>query len=510
MKKIWNFEDILDLLYLNHMDSLIEDEEILHKRDRQLFLSSPEAKAPPTRRTCLAIWLQERKKEEINKTILPGKTVRETQSFFSFILLLGGVLMGCGLGLSYFVYTGKTPLNVFLFLGVFIAPQLLMTLLLFLSTLTSKKRIPCQWMKHLFNSLYSLLQKKTAKKLTEQGKYRITEILGKEVSPLFFWPFFKAGQLFGLGFNMGLLVTTMVKVITTDLAFGWQSTLQLSSEKLYSLVQIVALPWSWLLPKELSYPSLTEIEGSRIILKDTIYDLLTKDLTSWWPFLILCLLCYGLLPRLLLLIFGLVMEKHSHKKVLKSNHLESIYVRMLTPQLSTSSPQPPSTEDHEDQVFIEKETDYPSNNVLQNAVILVADDIYSNYDLDTLNKLLLPCGYKPLKRYRIFQSHDTDREILLKLQQMNRKTSDVLVVLLEAWMAPIEEQIRFLQLAGESLNEKTSFRVYWLGRPTSEKTSSPPRKQDIEVWQKKFRGLRKGPQSIDPDGSTCQEHQVIS
>ena len=113
---------------------------------------------------------------------------------------------------------------------------------------------------------------------------------------LFFLPIFILTQLFAIGFNLGLLTTTLFKVITADIAFGWQSTLQLSSAAVHSLVQKIALPWSWLAAGDPAYPSLAQIEGSRIILKEGIYHLSTPDLVSWWPFLCFSVFFYGLLP----------------------------------------------------------------------------------------------------------------------------------------------------------------------------------------------------------------------
>ena len=92
----------------------------------------------------------------------------------------------------------------------------------------------------------------------------------RHYASLFFWPVFLLTQLFAMGFNTGLLAITLFKVASTDIAFGWQSTIQFSAEAIFHFVRVLALPWSWCVSSALAYPSLPEIEGSRIILKDGI------------------------------------------------------------------------------------------------------------------------------------------------------------------------------------------------------------------------------------------------
>ncbi|MBW1718378.1 MAG: DUF2868 domain-containing protein [Deltaproteobacteria bacterium] len=104
---------------------------------------------------------------------------------------------------------------------------------------------------------------------------------------LFYWPVFMLAQIFMIGFNLGVLAATLLKVTGADIAFGWQSTVQVSTEWVFELVRAVALPWSWFVPAEIAYPSLSRITGSHMVLKDGIYSLATEDLVSWWPFLCL-------------------------------------------------------------------------------------------------------------------------------------------------------------------------------------------------------------------------------
>ena len=155
---------------------------------------------------------------------------------------------------------------------------------------------------------------------------------------LLFWPLFSLSQRTLVGFNAGLLGASLFRVTTSDLAFGWQSTIQFSSAALHKMVKILALPWSWLFPEDLAYPSLAAIEGSRIILKDGIYHLATENLVSWWPFLLLCLLVYGLLFRVLLTVFASWCQHRALRNIkLDNSDGLSVIRRMKTPLVSTQA-----------------------------------------------------------------------------------------------------------------------------------------------------------------------------
>ena len=86
---------------------------------------------------------------------------------------------------------------------------------------------------------------------------------GREYHGLFFWSFFILTSLFAFSFSAGVLGGTFLKIVVSDMAFGWQSTLMTSSYNIHSIVSFIALPWSWFLPNSIVTPSLEQIEGSQ-------------------------------------------------------------------------------------------------------------------------------------------------------------------------------------------------------------------------------------------------------
>jgi hypothetical protein len=107
--------------------------------------------------------------------------------------------------------------------------------------------------------------------------------------------------LFALFFSAGALGGTLFRVTFSDVAFGWQSTLAATPSAVHDLVSLVSVPWAAWMPESLAGPTPAQVEGTRIILKQGIAALATEHLTSWWPFLCMSMVCYAVIPRLLII-----------------------------------------------------------------------------------------------------------------------------------------------------------------------------------------------------------------
>jgi hypothetical protein len=518
---MWNFEDVLDLFYFFHADEdQGSDEEKLHHRDRHFYLNSRQQAEStiPDRHQCLALWLKNRRAAELQGTdpFVPGDAIRQTLAFFRFILFLGGILLGCSLALSYFVYTGQTPLNVFHFLVIFILPQLLFITLLAVQGLFALKKSArpsalTRLLTTLFTQLFLLLQKRLFARLPASKRTGITGILTREHGALSYWPLFLGSQLFGIGLNIGILGVTMLKIATTDLAFGWQSTLHLGPENLYSLVRIIATPWSWLLPANLAFPSLMEIEGSRIILKDGTLHLLTANLTSWWPFLLLSLLVYGLLPRIILSLFGLSMEWRAIRQQLGKTRYDAIVKRMLTPLVTTQAPPAPKASPEETTVATGRESrSLPDEGETTAALVLIPDDFFDLLDATILTEMLRPHRVFPKDRKRIFQSYGADVEVLAAIAKGDWNGLAGIIIILEAWTVPLQEHIHLFQSIIDSVPDEVDIALFFLGRVDSPFVPTPAREDDLRMWRQKLAKLHRTLAFLEPIHHDTQGRQIPS
>ncbi|MBU1566264.1 MAG: DUF2868 domain-containing protein [Proteobacteria bacterium] len=503
MKTSWNYQDIIDFEYFCHRDK-DTDETDLHRRDRNIFLSQPQPlvnQAPQPRRDLLHLWLAARLKSEFPgpEQKSPGALLGDTLRLAKNLAGVKGLVVGLVAGVSFFTYTGTTPVNVFHFLLFFVVSQLVLAGLVLgaclLRTLVPKVTPPSFYSLLLHGMLRrlaaflnkSLLQNFDAgKRAGFMYAFNIFQSRSTVYGSLFYWPLFRLVQLFGVFFNLGLLAATMAKIATSDLAFGWQSTLQISSQMLHKAVQLVALPWSWFVPKASSYPSLAEIEGSRIILKDGMYHLATGDLIAWWPFLVLSLVFYGLLLRLAFTVFGRLLTERTLAGLEFDNAAcLTVIRRMRTPLITTQAVPEPRQRENTDLSDTQDNFSQAEASHLLPQVMLVPDDIFGLCSTDKLMPLMRDRGFSIKSVNKFMSGYDEDEEIKNILLEQCRTPDDGLFILMEGWMPPLVSFATYLKDLREILPEKTMIHLGLVGRPMRY-GFTPLAPQDLAIWRKKI------------------------
>ncbi len=514
--KKWRIRDIIDLEYFFHKDAVsqsAEDQHYLNERDRTIFLDSvrPGIKEgeTPARQFIIQVWLNRRREEEAaGNAVLPGESFESLYSSFRIFFVLAGILLGGGAGLSFLNYTGTRPLNVFVYLSVFVFSQMLLLLLLLLFSLYRVKKKSFLSSSPLYRIIgRSMLRivlwarSRLAEKLGADHRSRMESTLGIIRSKgstygfLFFLPIFILTQLFAIGFNLGLLTTTLFKVITADIAFGWQSTLQLSSAAVHSLVQKIALPWSWLAAGDPAYPSLAQIEGSRIILKEGIYHLSTPDLVSWWPFLCFSVLFYGLLPRLLLF-WGAVAAQSRHLGSLdfKQGIYEQLLLRMTTPLVSTRG----RRVDDSGAAAQEAAADYSGidqtapddRSIGKNLLVMIPDDIFDACSREEIKSAVQNrFGSAITEIVRIDKDYETDTEILANLKYSKQPAETDILLIQEAWQPPIVEYINFIKNLRSAIGPSPCIRIGLIGKPLANTIFTPVQEVNQKIWTRKITAL---------------------
>ncbi len=486
---MWKLEDILDLNFLSKLDDLSGSKR--HQRDRKIYLDAQETSTPHSSHLeRLQLWLAAERSSH-QKSLgerIQGSSLAKSIHTFKILLIGAGFFLGAGTGLSYFVYTGKTPLNVFAFFSLFILPQLFIITLLLSKSLFIKLA-----QKPLTSSMSMLLQvfTKIIISLNRRGKrnrnvfaeHSSVDYFSPEERRILFYPLFLGSQLFGIALNLGLVAITALKIATSDLAFGWQTTLQIGADKLFSLVKLIATPWSWLLPQDIAYPSLEHIEGSRIILKDGIIDLATENLISWWPFLLLSLLIYGLLPRIVLAATAILMEKKINRSFLNSARFHQITERMQTPIVSTQA-EPiigQKIESDDTPINTSSLTREPCALNIE-AHLCIPADLHPVPLPDVFKSYLQSQGFTIKDTFTIFQNYESDQTLLGNLSS----TDLPIIIALEAWMAPIGEQLSFIEKMCAVNKSRHPVNILLLGKAKTDKLITPPQQHDISLWQDKI------------------------
>jgi hypothetical protein len=319
---ILSLKDIIDLDFLLGLDDDPEkiDTNAIASRDRDIFRQIKDGDRLDDA-GLIAGWLEYRRLLFFQKTGNGGPGAKLPGTLFdSFYAWIARGLFACGLAAggmgaySFLAYHGSRPVNVTLFVVVFILFPALLCLAAALIGGHQFRSGPggSSWsgalhrlsMRLFIDRFMGRMQKWAApvQKHFPQFSTDAGELLHldtRSFRSILFWPVFIVLSLGALGFSTGALGGTFFRIMVTDLAFGWQSTLLTSGESVHRLVNWMAFPWSWAMP-DLFVPTLEQIEGSRIVLKEGLAGLTSEHLAAWWPFLCMGLLVYAIIPRIVI------------------------------------------------------------------------------------------------------------------------------------------------------------------------------------------------------------------
>ncbi len=520
MKKKWLLKDLIDLEYFLQVEKGNDefDRQEQDLMDREIYLQYIEQNKAKTglstsKRALIKFWLDKRrdmaKKQFGSETYLPGNTFNEVHRLMLYLFIIAGFFVGTGLSSSLLNYTGDSPLNISVYIGILVFGQIflifLMGIFLFLRSqhrIFIKISVLYSLINLLFTKLISKFKENAVKKLPTKHQNNIESTMGllkgkKQVyGTLFHWPIFIMAQIFGIGFNLGTLTITLLKILSMDLAFGWQSTIQFSSHTVYTIIKVMSYPWVWFLPQEIAHPTFEQIEGSKIILKEGISLLSTQNLVSWWPFLCLAVLFYGLLPRVILFAAGIFLQKTALKK-LTFDHAacDKLIMRMKTPGLSTQgqlNENKKNNASHDNPLSSVKEKSMFADKIAEDdTIVLIPDDIFDQCPLNELNSILKKTlSLKPTEKIRIGIDPDEDN---IKITDIGKKLSDTdttkTLLLQEAWLPPIRENLLFIQEMRKILGPKYGIIIGLIGKPSTNTIFTPIDEKDRKIWEQEISKL---------------------
>jgi hypothetical protein len=93
------------------------------------------------------------------------------------------------------------------------------------------------------------------------------------------------------GFALGALLTFWLRVVFTDMVFGWQSSAGWPMERWHAVAQAIAAPWTWLFPG--ACPTVEQVRASHFTYVGGVETIDETASLAWWPFLAGCLLVWG-------------------------------------------------------------------------------------------------------------------------------------------------------------------------------------------------------------------------
>lgn len=364
----WTVADLIDLEhYLGADESTLREQpaarQVLTERDRSLYLEIIAPAIAPAqphsaehRRLSLLYWLRARRTAEPpeQRLLLPGSTFAQAQRLATLALITVGFLLGVGAASALLSYDGHRPINVTWYIFLLVVVQFLLIAAVLGAWLVRRSRpvgrtvrdltLLGRLIRPLIMQINRWLQQQRlghgSRELRDRSAAQVGRLRSQHAlyGPVSYLPALIPAQVFGVAFNLGVILTTIALEWFTDLAFGWGSALDLSPQVIYDLARTIAWPWGWLFGEGVGYPTLDQIAGSRINLKDPLFLLEASHLRSWRWFLVLSVFTYGLLPRLLLLAVSVITQRHLLERLpFTQGRIQALYARLLTPTVETAT-----------------------------------------------------------------------------------------------------------------------------------------------------------------------------
>lgn len=463
-----------------------QDKGALRARDRAVFLNFD---SPPDSDEGLVLrWLNVLRARHGAPRL--GARVAAGQRWLGYGLLVAGLISGSASAEVLLAFSeGGSPVNVGGYLAVAVFAQLAAVAVLLLGLLLHAL-LDTRALTHDLGRLLRLLARKL-----EPSRERLEGLTGLDpqalalayrrvrtrvglYSPLERYTLLGLSQRFFVAFNIGLLLSCLRLVVFSDLAFGWSTSLaSLDTDAVERLCRGLSVPFSMLVPE--AVPSRVLIEQTQYFRLDGRFSealpgtkgdaLLARQ---WWPFLVACTVCYGLLPRLGLAAFFAVRLRRAERTVpLDTPDVQAVLWRLRTPEVSTRA------------AVMDPQSAEPARAVHDAQVVGGRTHLVLYRDLPTspeqLTGALARLGLQPGEVYRAGGlDAAADRRLCESLGAQAVPVS----VVTEAWEAPDAGLRGFLAALRQALGPRVAVRVVLVGEATDSGFAGPD-PADVRVYR---------------------------
>lgn len=282
------------------------DPHDLSARDRAVGQDLAALKPRPAQQ--LAAWANHVAED---REALPGARVTSALWVIALLLVGLGVVLGAAVAAAVFHYDGSRPVNVTRIIWLFVGGQALLLSLMLVAFLPRRlvRTVPplhAVWQLVSAVNLGSLWRL-VVRALPHESRAALDHAVGQGQQhrrlhgEVYRWQVLRWSQAVALGFQVGVAGTFALMVTLEDRAFAWSTQVEAVADAFPGLVHTLATPWGWALPE--ADPSTPFIERTRYVRfgegSFETGDPELAELGRWWPFVMACLLIYGVLPRLL-------------------------------------------------------------------------------------------------------------------------------------------------------------------------------------------------------------------
>lgn len=264
------------------------------------------------------------------------------------------------------------------------------------------------------------------------------------------WALLRWSQMFAIGFQVAAVTVAFWLVTFSDLAFGWSTTLTSGDPAedarcLHLGTSALAAPWSWAL--EAAEPSRELVRESRYF-RAVVTDMTPGKaafLGGWWPFIILAMLFYGLLPRLMTLtISQRALNASVRGALLATPGLSVLLIRLRRAGVETASPETerweaPGASLQGDPAGVTALPEGPFGSVINWASLPIEGSVLAAFF--GTERILHAGGGSTL-------AHDKE---VARGVAMSRGESDSVAIVVKAWEPPLLEFVDFVHALRSAL-----------------------------------------------------------
>jgi hypothetical protein len=255
------------------------------------------------------------------------------------IMALLGAALGTSVALAAFHYDGSQPVNVVRLIALLVVVP---TLFLVVSLLLLPGRVaPLRGLQDLVAPLnpgaLALAVFRRLSRASPELARTFDWRAGRSSTARFAkWQLMRWSQVAAVGFNVAAVATAALLVTFTDLAFRWSTTLDADPQFVTRIVHAIAWPWHAFVPS--AVPSAELIAESQFFRIDSGAVANGRALAAWWPFTLLTIVTYGLIPRLVLFVIaGARLRAAERALLLEDARVTALLDRMGSPAVETAA-----------------------------------------------------------------------------------------------------------------------------------------------------------------------------
>lgn len=336
-------------------------------------------------------------------------TRRIDEATVAALLRVGALLAGLLVMLGFMLASDRALVNVFVFLLLFVALQLLFAVAAGLVMLRALRGgNPGVF---ALNPARLVLAKAMPDGAALRDHAAVARLL-----------LLRYGQELGALFTLGAMLGFLGALAFTDFSFVWGSTFGISDAAVEGVTRVLGAPWSAWLPAAAVGPEM---------IAETRYQPALVDMASvsdasrrgWWPFLLMCMVTYALLPRLLLWLGSrIAFRRELARALVRAPGAAAVLSRMRAPDVSTRATE------------ADRDAAAPAIDIDEGVMLLDWAGALGEGDLARLDGL---ARVPPDNRFAAgLGAPDDDRQVV---EAINRYRPETLLVAVRAWEPPMAD-----------------------------------------------------------------------